>query len=815
MSKVDFVEYSQNLNIDDIFDRKIKIGAVIQFSLLQNIIEEFIKRQKSMNDKINILESKFESISNIRGITNIYNNSNICNDINDELNKLLINNSNYSNESYNKNNNIKENIIEENEEKKVKKIEKEINNENEKLLVDGENLIELKDNNLNPEKKENDDKQIYNENTNKNISTKDLSYRVKKLELINNELIKKIISFNNNNKNNIQKLSDNFGDKIKLQNNNINKISNDIKSLESKIVLLSSILKLDENNNSNNNQISTLFHSLDEKISKKILSLEEHNKDNEEQIIRLKKEIIISVPNLRNINQINIQSSNNIKSNYQSLLNDFNELRTKYEKEINELNKITDDKISEVKANLLNQSIEQNKKISDVIIEQDNLKEKVQNKNIDNNLLLSLINEAIEKMSNELKHYFNKGLLDNENKFKSIFNELGVEKIKDEIIKINQELQNRLIQKDISPINYKLDEIDTKIVDLKNNNEDFSNKIEELNNENIKNQKLVESLTGKIFRSYRPDLDIKDNYAENNKLFVKKDIYEEEITKILKKIEKLFEFENENNKYIQTIEEKLENYVTDKDLKNVQHYIMNIIEELKILVNKKYIEKKEAEKSFKILQLQIKTINENINANPSLSSGDNWLLAKKPINNYICASCESYIGDLKNKNDYLPWNKLTPKEGKKYRMGQGFSRMLQMVNMDLLKNAEKINDDLSIKFEENQNNKNNNKNKQFPRLNSSKNIRKIKTKNKDLDNNNLEMKESNNELNRSNINTVLDSSKYYNYNSVGNNSNNSIDVIKDYNQISKFKKIYKAQSPRLSNESNQTFTKIYIKNKNV
>ena len=40
-------------NINDIFERKIEVGAVIQFNLLQRLIEEFIKRQKSLNDKVN------------------------------------------------------------------------------------------------------------------------------------------------------------------------------------------------------------------------------------------------------------------------------------------------------------------------------------------------------------------------------------------------------------------------------------------------------------------------------------------------------------------------------------------------------------------------------------------------------------------------------------------------------------------------------------------------------------------------------------------------------------------------------------------
>jgi hypothetical protein len=482
------------------------------------------------------------------------------------------------------------------------------------------------------------------------------------------------MSFSNENKNNMQKFSDNFEDKIKLQNNNINKISNDIKSLESKIgenSLLSSILKINEN--SNNDQFSILIHSLDEKISKKIFLLEEHNKDNEQHIIRLKKDII----DLKNINQASIQSSNNMKDNYQSLLNEFNKLKTKIEKDVNELNGVIDDKVSEVKSDVLKRSNEQNQKISDLIIEYNALNQKNQNKGIDTKLLTSLNNEKIENMSIELKHYFNKSISDNENYLKSIINNLGIEKIKADLIKIHQELQNKLIQKDLSLINYKLDEIDTKIYEFKNHQEDFKNKIEELNNENLKHKKMVDYLAGQIIKSYQPGLEIKENnYSEDLKLYVKKDIFEEEITKILKKIEKMYEFGNENNKYIQIIEEKMENFVTDKDLKNMQHYIMNIIEEFKILVNKKYLEKKDAQKSFKFLQLQIKSINENINITPSFSSGDNWLLAKKPINNYTCASCESYLGDLKNKNEYLPWNKITPKEGKKYRMGQGFSRML-------------------------------------------------------------------------------------------------------------------------------------------
>ena len=68
-----------------------------------------------------------------------------------------------------------------------------------------------------------------------------------------------------------------------------------------------------------------------------------------------------------------------------------------------------------------------------------------------------------------------------------------------------------------------------------------------------------------------------------------------------------------------------------------------------------------------------------------MEGGDNWLLAKKPM--YQCASCERVLTDLKqNPDDFIPWKKLQKDDN--YRMGHGFSRMLQMVNTDILKVAE-------------------------------------------------------------------------------------------------------------------------------
>ncbi len=46
-----------------------------------------------------------------------------------------------------------------------------------------------------------------------------------------------------------------------------------------------------------------------------------------------------------------------------------------------------------------------------------------------------------------------------------------------------------------------------------------------------------------------------------------------------------------------------------------------------------------------------------------MEKGDNWLLAKKPLGGHSCASCESYIGDIHESSQFLPWKKYPAREG--------------------------------------------------------------------------------------------------------------------------------------------------------
>ena len=83
---------------------------------------------------------------------------------------------------------------------------------------------------------------------------------------------------------------------------------------------------------------------------------------------------------------------------------------------------------------------------------------------------------------------------------------------------------------------------------------------------------------------------------------------------------------------------------------------------------------------------------------------DNWLLAKKPLNNYLCASCESVIrGELDKRSDYIAWNKYPSRDDKTYRMGHGFSKMLKMVDDGIMRSTNVDNNIYQITENNNQN----------------------------------------------------------------------------------------------------------------
>jgi len=98
----------------------------------------------------------------------------------------------------------------------------------------------------------------------------------------------------------------------------------------------------------------------------------------------------------------------------------------------------------------------------------------------------------------------------------------------------------------------------------------------------------------------------------------------------------------------------LESKPNSKDLKILEDSFRIKLEELRSSSVKRFADSKEMNSRYKYLDGQIKIILQN---QKSKEKGDNWLLAKKPVNGYSCASCETYIGDLHDTTQQVHWNK--------------------------------------------------------------------------------------------------------------------------------------------------------------
>ena len=139
--------------------------------------------------------------------------------------------------------------------------------------------------------------------------------------------------------------------------------------------------------------------------------------------------------------------------------------------------------------------------------------------------------------------------------------------------------------------------------------------------------------------------------------------------------------------YISQLMNTIKKKVDINDLSSIKGNLSEKIEELARACNLKFADKNECLKNFKHIEEQLKKILFILQKKSDQNSeGEgNWLLAKKPINGYACAACESYIGELNNDiKKYVPWNRLPYRDSgdNLYRMGNGYSKMLQMINFD-------------------------------------------------------------------------------------------------------------------------------------
>ena len=447
-----------------------------------------------------------------------------------------------------------------------------------------------------------------------------------------------------------------------------------------------------------------LIMNLEAKVFKKISFMDDRDKKINQDIMDLKNKI----QNVINKNGVISHNMDNIKNNFKELgqlvtnnntetINMINASETKF----NNLYKELIDKLNEDKNNY-DISL---KKINDKLFNLEKINHENLNPNVlkSNNIEFTEENmEFINKMANRINEI--------ESKINSILEISQNYSTKDDLIKIEKELIKKTNTKDFYELKEKYNLQSAKINNIDDNLERLNDLYEKNSSDLIFYAKRVENLTSNML-SLRSQVEELIKKEKSKILDLSNFMEKATFNKYLRSLQpEKIKIEN-NFEELRNLMNNMSNTLTKKcnaeDLKMFEDIINNKIEELKLIYSKKYADKSDTNRSMKYLDSQIRHIIDVYIKR--MDKNESWLIAKKPIGGYSCASCESYIGDLKNKDSYMPWNKYPQRDkDQNYRVGNGFSRMLNMLNIELknndLANNEKTNesdDEVKKYFEEN------------------------------------------------------------------------------------------------------------------
>ena len=431
-----------------------------------------------------------------------------------------------------------------------------------------------------------------------------------------------------------------------------------------------------------------LIMNLETKVFKKIGFMDERDKKLNFDFLELKN----NVQNVINKNGIISHNMDNIKKNFKELgdLVGANSTETStminnVESKMNGLYKDIIFKFEEEKNNTdlnikkLHDKFANLEKINDANLNPSEIKK-------NNNIEFSEENlEFIEKMANKINVI--------ESKINSILEESRNFATKDDLIKIEKDLIKKVNNKEFLELKDKYNLQSAKINNLDDNTERLQDLSEKINSDLIFQMKRLESLTSNII-SLRSQVEDILKREKEKVIDLSKYLDKYSFNKYLKSLQpekiKLDANFEELRNLINNISNSLTNKCNADDLKLFEDIMNSKFEEFKLVNIRKFADKIDTNRSMKYLDSQIRHIIEVYIKR--MDKNDSWLIAKKPMGGFSCASCESYIGDLKNKESYMPWNKYPQREkDQNYRVGNGFSRMLNMLNIEI-KNNENLNE---------------------------------------------------------------------------------------------------------------------------
>ena len=375
------------------------------------------------------------------------------------------------------------------------------------------------------------------------------------------------------------------------------------------------------------------------------------------------------------INNLNIDKLNNdmqnIKNKLEEIDNKFNQYKLKLNKEISESNNEIRKNISE---NILKIKEQSKKELTEL---NEDINQKINLLNVTTKTLNEKTseNEKLMNKSNSINNTFLVKLDLMNSKFNEYASKSDFEKYK--LSLFNQlENENRQRKIDISSIKNSINALKIELAEITNDTS-VQDTIMALKQKQDSAYILIEKI--QEYQRMSKEKEKKNFFVDTSKLI---------------DVDKFNEYKNAQNKIIDKIKREnidlirelskvkevdLNNKTNFKDLKNLEDNILIKFENLLEQIKEKFVQKKYLEKYFKIYEYNINQSLEEFKS--ELKPGKRWLLAKKPLG-HLCASCETYLGELSKYNENSKNISKASEEKKNLKLSVGFSKVINLINKD-------------------------------------------------------------------------------------------------------------------------------------
>ena len=440
-----------------------------------------------------------------------------------------------------------------------------------------------------------------------------------------------------------------------------------------------------------------LVQALDKKMQERFNFIDEKIKNDEVQALKLKNEFN-NMKNSTSFDKRNLESlkeqlfklgsevdlnNKNINERINKAKNEIDSIKQKENKHIKEINnKITD---------IDNQIMTLSNSI-DMLKEE---KDKSKNLEDEETSTIQKGGNGIGMDSlNDLKECLLKKINNLDKKYQALNLQTKNEFFEKEISEIKSELNNKKpTPQEFYGLTIQVQQFNELLETLKAENSSMQNDLKKTKDTISSLSKRYEVIISQSFNTNKSEEPIDDHKIEGilQKFddYVEISIFNEFITEQTKFAEKLKKDFDIYKHFYDEIIETLKKAASIEDLKNLEDYFVDLLNEFKDKVYKLFPKKSDINKNFKSLDLQIKEIYEYLTKKDE--HADKWMLAKKPLGGFSCASCENYLGDLKENNEQVIWNKFPERENiisnfDNNKVGNGFSRLLNLVNIKEMKN---------------------------------------------------------------------------------------------------------------------------------